>query len=259
MYCNDDSLASLTPVPLVGGFLSMYKAPAGKSWDRWRIFSDWNLQPDLICSLGGDCIAASQQKVRGLRPFSLPFDWCMSDGAAAIEKLAEQFAVGFSGFARRENLEPIPGSHFGYKDTKTGFSFIHHFKDKIEQEGEFERFDEILQRRISRLHRAIESSGTVLFLLSRTWKVDERCLRAVSNSCIKKWPGKKFQFVLVTYNSQPATIYHNDMYGVIRIPRDRTGYDLREKVFEWSFLDEIRYSAEAQKMHAVISEGDFSH
>ena len=30
---------------------------------------------DLVCSLGGNCAAAFQLGFRGLRVFSLPFDW----------------------------------------------------------------------------------------------------------------------------------------------------------------------------------------
>ena len=29
---------------------------------------------------------------------------------------------------------------------------------------------------------------------------------------------------------------------VVRIPRDRTAYDMKERVFEWSFLDNVRFS-----------------
>ena len=188
-----------------------------------------------------------------MRPFSLPFDWCSSDGAPAIEKLAHQFEVGFSGFAKKENMEPIPNVRFGYKDKLMGFSFIHHFKAEIAQPGEFERFDTVLQRRLARLRKAIEMSNSVLFLVSRTWKVDEKCLRTMDAVCSKLWPGKKFQYVFLTYNSQPAEVRHDAKFGVIRLPRDRTGYDLREKVFEWSFLDAIRYGEDAKRMHDMLA------
>lgn len=230
------------------------KSPSGRAWDGWRLFGDWGLSPDLIVSLGGDCIAASQIKVRGLRPFSLPFDWCSSDGASAIEKLAEQFATGFSGFAREENLEVIPGVRFGYKDTMTGYSFIHYFKAELSQPGEFKRFDTVLQRRLARLRKAIELSDSVLFLVSRTWKIDEKCLVAMDEDCERIWPGKTFRYVLLTYNSQPAEACHSEKFGVIRLPRDRTWYDLHEKVFEWSFLDGIRYSDSAKRWHGMLTD-----
>ena len=227
--------------------------PPGRSWDQWRVFDDWMLAPDLIVSLGGDCIAASQVRARGLRPFSLPFDWCCaSGGACAIEKLAEQFESGFSGFARRENLEPIPGHRFGYKDKLTGFSFIHHFAAEITLPGEFERFDAVLQRRLTRLRKAIEQSNSVLFLISFVWKVDETCLRTMDSACSGLWPDKKFQYVMLTYNSLPAEARHDAKFGVIRLPRDRTAYDLQEKAFEWSFLDGIHYSDAAKRMHKSL-------
>ena len=63
---------------------ALYSKPNSAIWDRWRLMDADPLKVDMICSLGGDCIAASQQKLRGLRPYSLPFDWCFSDGAEAI-------------------------------------------------------------------------------------------------------------------------------------------------------------------------------
>ena len=152
-------------------------------------------------------------------------------------------------------MEPIPNVRFGYKDKLTGFSFIHHFKAEITKPGEFERFDEVLQRRLTRLRKAIEMSKSVLFLVSRTWKIDEKCLRTMDSVCSRLWPEKKFQYVLVTYNSRPAEAHHDAKFGVIRLPRDRTWYDLHEKVFEWSFLDGIRYDEVATQMHTTLREG----
>lgn len=231
------------------------RAPVGKSWNQWRILDEWILRPDLICSLGGDCIAAAQIKVRGLRPFSLPFDWCSSNGAPAIENLAHQFEQGFTGFARRENMEPLPGIRFGYRDKFTGFGFIHHFKSEISQPGEFERFDAVLQRRLRRLRTAIESSSSVLFLVSRIFEIEEKCLWKMDEVCSRLWPQKKFQYALLTYNSRSAEVRHTEKFAVIRLLRDRTSYDMHEKVFEWSFLDGIQYSESAKRMHVALRDG----
>ena len=65
----------------------LYIRPLDKGWDKWSVAEGHKLSVDLICSLGGDCLAASQQKIRGLRPFSLPFDWFLAEGGAVLTTL----------------------------------------------------------------------------------------------------------------------------------------------------------------------------
>ena len=219
-----------------------FKTPANKAWDRWRIMDDYPLVVDMIFSVGGDCIAAAQQKNRNLRPYALPFDWCFSDGEVALSNFASMFDNGFQDFARKENLQAIPGVRFGYKDAKSRYSFIHHFKAPIDTPGEYERFNEIFRRRIKRFYSEIERSPTILCLVSRTWKLKDSCLDPLMQVFKKRWPDKKVHYAIVTYNSIPPQISLNGNVLVVRIPRDRTAYDMKERVFEWSFLDNVRFS-----------------
>ena len=62
---------------------------------------------DAIISLGGNCGAASQLRMRGLRPYPLPFDWTYMTGPETIEWLCEGFADGFKDFCLKENLDTI--------------------------------------------------------------------------------------------------------------------------------------------------------
>ena len=199
----------------------------------------------MICSLGGDCIAASQLRNRNLRPYSLPFDWCFSDGESAILRFAEQLSVGFRDFALRENMKPIPNLKFAYKDVRTGYNFMHHFHAPRVAPGEYARFRETLDRRMTRLFAEIERSRTILFLLSRTYRINEACVREVEKVCRRRWPEKEFYFILATYNSSPASIAYEDHLTAVRISRDRNDYDLKEKVFEWSFLDNVHFTQRA--------------
>ena len=150
-----------------------FKTPANKAWDGWRLMDDHPLVVDMIFSVGGDCIAASQQRNRNLRPYSLPFDWCFSAGESALANFASMLDNGFCDFALRGNLQEISGVRLGYKDVKSGYSFVHHFKAPIGTTGEYERFNEILRRRIRRFYSEIERSNVVLCLLSRTWKLSD--------------------------------------------------------------------------------------
>lgn len=220
-----------------------FKTPVNKAWDRWRIMDDHPLVVDMIFSVGGDCIAAAQQKNRNLRPYALPFDWCYSDGEVALANFANMLDDGFHGFALKENMQGIPGVRFGYKDVKSKYNFVHHFNASVEMLGEYDRFNATLRRRIRRFYSEIERSQVVLCLLSRTWKLKDSCLDPLEHVLKSKWPDKRFYFAIVTYNSHPPSIeMRNGNILVVHIPRDRTGYDLRERVFEWSFLDNVRFS-----------------
>lgn len=232
-----------------------YNTPEGKSWDKWRIGGEKTLEVDMVFSVGGDCIAAAQQKNRGLRPYSLPFDWCYSDGEEALANFAKMFENDFADFALQENMRPIPNLRFAYKDLRSGYNFMHHFKSPIESGDEYLRFYEILQRRIRRFFSEIEASRTVLCLLSRTWKLKDTCLDPLRRVLEGKWPEKQFFFAIVTYNSTPPLIEWRDNVLFVRIPRNRTSYDMKERVFEWSFLDNVHFSQVASTRFSMMIPG----
>ena len=62
---------------------------------------------DLVFSLGGNCTAAHNLQYRGLRKFSLPFDWTYIVDEKAIYNLAEGFQTDFKYFLLKENLEEL--------------------------------------------------------------------------------------------------------------------------------------------------------
>ena len=101
---------------------------------------------DLICSLGGNCSAAHNLKIRGLRNFSLPFDWCYIKNEKPIEYLTEGFENGFKNFLLKKNLEELKGNEYNeahiscaqYKDSYTGYYFVNHFR-KFERLKKFHR------------------------------------------------------------------------------------------------------------------------
>lgn len=66
-----------------------------------------NEKYDLICSLGGNCMAASQIRQRGLRVASLPFDWTFIVNDKPLYKLAEGFKNKFKDFLLKENLQEM--------------------------------------------------------------------------------------------------------------------------------------------------------
>lgn len=218
---------------------ALYRRPESRPWNGWRLMDDHPVSVDMICSIGGDCIAASQQKIRGLRRYSLPFDWCFCDGEPAIRNFARQLESDFAGFAKKSNMKPIPGLTNAYKDIATGYNFMHHFQNPIETPGEYERFNEVFQRRVKRLLSEFERAKSVLFIVSKSWRIDVGCLEELSSAFGRRWPGKQCHIIAATYNSVPSAITRRGNVVVVRIARDRNTYDMTEKMFEWSFLDNV--------------------
>ena len=59
-----------------------------------------NKEYDLICSLGGNCAAAHNLRIRNLRTVAYPFDWTYFKSDSAVYKLADNFVDGFKNFLK---------------------------------------------------------------------------------------------------------------------------------------------------------------
>lgn len=57
---------------------------------------------DLIVSLGANCSVAHNLRFRGLRPVSLPFDWCYFVDDVSIHFWIDEVGHGFPGLLKRE-------------------------------------------------------------------------------------------------------------------------------------------------------------
>lgn len=73
-------------------------------------------------SLGGTCYTASSMSKYGLRSFSGPFDWLVTGDFAWIMHYLEN---SFEDFLEKENLERWNGYAEKFRDTKSGFLFLH--------------------------------------------------------------------------------------------------------------------------------------
>ena len=150
--------------------------------------------------------------------------------------------VDFADIALKENLVSVPEIKLAYKDMKMRYTLMHHFKAPLEGligAVEYARFRKTFDRRRERLLTKIDQSESVLFLVSRTWELNRNCILKFEEACKQRWSNKKFYFALVTYNSKNSTYQIDGNTLIVRIARDRNRYDLHEKVFEWSFLDNV--------------------
>lgn len=206
---------------------------------------------DAIISLGGNCAAASQLRMRGLRLYSLPFDWTSMDSPRTIEWLKTGFENDFADFCLRENLVPLERggagvAPFKYKDMVSGYSFIHHFWTEAETEKGYLVTYKILRRRIERLLQVVEKSQKILFILATNFEYDLDVVVRLLNFLRERNPQKIIDFHVLQHRvsfKNPVTLAEKWPIEVPftggRYARSIFTYDFSRTDTEWDFLDEI--------------------
>ena len=204
---------------------------------------------DLICSLGGNCSVAHNLRFRGLRLYSLPFDWCYMDNETPLYKLAECFMNdSFNLIAQKENLIFLPNNEndkfhsntVHYKDSWSNYYFVNHFCKKIE-EGGYDDFSKVLKRRIRRLLDKIETSQNILFILGVNFEIEKSALLYFQSVLNKKYPNKNITIELVEFNCNTNDIIcENSNFTIRKYKREQNLYDFTQTNFEWAFLDNIK-------------------
>lgn len=222
---------------------------------------------DLIASLGGNCAAAAQLRMRGLRPFALPFDWLLMEDVRTMEYLPKGFSNGFSDFCLKENLLLLKEDYgtgtakFKYRDRLTGWCFLHHFHDDINCTDAYEKTAERLRRAIGRFFDAIRKSKNVLFVLSTAFPYDLAIAEDMASSIRSQFPDKNIDFHLVQFNAKfenPETLGER-----IKSPyctgekwarNVNWGYELDKTSYEWQFLDDLELVSFPRKQIAGMDK-----
>lgn len=205
---------------------------------------------DSIISLGGFCGAAVQLRARGLRKFSLPLDWLFMDDPKTIDYLIKAFSSDFSDFMLKENLVPIvygpqAKAAFQYKDTLSGYNFVHHFHKDI-KDGGYEEVKAIMDRRFKRFFSLFAPNKKVLLLLSLQIHVEAKALEKLLNTIRAAYPQTKIDLYVIELNAafEKDTIvaenFPKDLsFTGTRYKRGISEYDNSITSYEWSFLDFI--------------------
>ncbi|HKM03989.1 MAG TPA: DUF1796 family putative cysteine peptidase [Lachnospiraceae bacterium] len=125
---------------------------------------------DNFVSLGCFCGTASSMVKYGLRGFSGPFDWMISDFDGVVENMDKDFCD----FLQKDNLQ-IVSEESGIIDTKYGFYFKH---DKISNFNEdFERVYDKYIRRIERFRIILKSKTCFIRVV-----IDQNEVSYISNN-----------------------------------------------------------------------------
>ena len=165
----------------------------------------------------------------------------------AIRYLPEGFRTRFSNLCRRENLRnherPTDGREAGwanycYDDVITGFKFIHHFSRPIEDDAAYGEVMQTFRRRFDRLYSAVESAGSVLFVLSTMFPYDPDLIDPIHDAMAEIWPRTKIDLRIIQFGA-PEDKSDPGRWGggLFRYRRERNPYDFAQTNWEWSFLD----------------------
>ncbi len=208
-------------------------------------------QYDMIVSLGGNCAAAIQLDLRGLRKYSMPFDYVSMSNETAVSYLLQGFKSHFSDFFLRENMKELLGDERGddrngcvqYKDTLSGYRSIHAFKEHVENNPK--HYDEIMStfhRRFDRLFTKISSSKRIAFIIATQFSFDISLISSLQKYLHKQYPGKVIDWYIAQFNNAVTDAF------IRRTPGGKTHifYHTRPMRFddfaskslsEWSFMD----------------------
>ena len=214
---------------------------------------------DAIISLGGNCGAASQLRMRGLRPQSMPFDWTYMTGPDTIEWLCKGFGEGFRDFCLKENLEPIIHEASGlapykYHDRASGYNFIHHFWTSADTLHGYRITYDVIQRRLKRMLKVLNDSDSVLFILATNFEYEPSIAVRLLDTIRSFYPGKVVDMRVLMHCAQfdnPLTLAERwpDEFPFKggRYARRIFTYDFSRTDTEWEFLDQLSLTAMPKK------------
>ena len=215
---------------------------------------------DMIISLGGNCAAGTQMVTRGLRTYSLPFDWTFMADSRPVEYFPEGLRDKFKNLCLKENLEELKGSERGderfqyqYKDNYTGYRFIHLFHKDINNEGVYEKSYETLRRRVDRLYEKLATAKKVMIVLQTNFVVDEKYIYEIKKTFEELYPDIDFEYRIVMLE---ADRYEEKQDGNLYITYSKRGinmYDFGATNWEWNFLDDIGINAKIPKSNIKLS------
>lgn len=217
---------------------------------------------DMIVSLGGNCSAAAQMVNRGLRAYSLPFDWASMADYHTVEYIPEGLKDKFKNFCLKENLEELKGQEradekfkYQYKDNYTGYRLIHLFHGFINEEGVYEQGYKTIKRRIKRLYEKLAKAKKVMIILQLNFVIDEKYIYEIKKTFEELYPDIEFEFRIIMLE---ADKYEEKQDGNLYMTYSRRGinmydFDPIRTNWEWNFLDRIGINEKIPKNKVKIS------
>lgn len=219
-----------------------------------RIMVLSNCKYDFVASLGGNCSVASQLKHRGKRAFSLPLDWTLMCDERPVLWLPDGLRTHFNGFCLRENLiqyePPIMEKGlrtYHYLDQATGFRFIHHFHDPVEDDAAYRKVKAVMDRRIDRFYKCASEAARSLFILETAFPYDAGRAKDIYHALRETFPGKEREIDLVIMQFRAGRCFEDILedghllFAQYERPINIV-YDNQFTAPEWMWMDALRVS-----------------
>lgn len=202
---------------------------------------------DLILSLGGSCAVANQLKVRGLRPYSLPFDWVFCVSPDALARLADCFRDDFAHWLLPDNLVEVDAcdrnanaAKHQYRDSFTGYRFIHDFMEPKEVCAEAVRTK--YMRRIDRLYDKLRKADSIALCFDAKYSGSEENILAIRSLVLEKFgTDKEIDCYLVEFCADRHETIEQEHITIFRFSHPKTDYIFGPNpTFEFAFMDDFR-------------------
>lgn len=182
----------------------------------------------------------------------MPLDWLFMKDESTIRWLSHAFATNFDDFCLKENLVPIISQETGgtapfkYHDTVSGYGFIHHFHQSIDNGG-YEAVYSTFKRRIDRMFKAFSPQHSVLLILATPFSFDLHLAEELLQTIRSRFPETTvdlhvIQFSVAFDDSRILADRITTGFSFIteRYARAYNNYDNDHTSYAWSFLDSIK-------------------
>lgn len=147
---------------------------------------------DYFVSLGHYCGVAMSMEKYGLRSYSGPFDWYLSNFSGVIRTIEEEF----QNFLQYENLQPFAGQEHLFRDTVYDFHFVHEMEEHEELSVKYPAIHEKYLRRISVFANMLQKPTCCI----RTVQNEDEIIFINENE-------DKIRFLFKKYNPQNEVIF----------------------------------------------------
>jgi hypothetical protein len=207
---------------------------------------------DLLMPMGMNCVMATQLRKRGLRQASFPFDWLRFDDKDSCQMVSTLVTTHFKDFLAIENLildkETQVSGRYNVVDEVQKITFIHDFLSSSLTDAVVAEVKGKYLRRIERFYQTINEANSLCFVMAANATIlDLERLTQFYNAMSTYFPNlQKIDLFAVVFESDASHFEEIPMERgalyVNYVTRPQSDYDIKEKVLEFAWLDEVGLS-----------------
>lgn len=207
------------------------------------------MEYENVISLGYFCSVAKDLERIGLRNFSSPFDWTISDFKGVLQLIDNDF----EGFFEYENLEQSSTLHQVYRDSKYNIEFFHDFDPKRDLKKQYKKVRKKYERRIRRFYNKIQNTTLFIRYIESQDELEyiENNIEFVYNTIKKSNSNNELIFI----GNKELMSEKIKIYKVEKDINDAVARKPLEKNVElWKFLNEMPYKYRDVNMQKFLNK-----